>query len=82
MKKMKEMISVLFLATILSMVPCALHAAVVNIIPMPVKLSLQRGEFRLPSRVSIGCNSGESRIVGDYLAKKNKNLDWVRSDSI
>ena len=53
MKKMKEMISVLLLATILSMVPCALHAAVVNIIPMPVKLSLQRGEFRLPSRVSI-----------------------------
>lgn len=72
MKKMKEMISVLFLATILSMVPCALHAAVVNIIPMPVKLSLQRGEFRLPSRVSIGCNSDESRIVGDYLAKKIK----------
>ena len=47
-------------------------AADINVIPIPVKVSEQRGEFTLPQNINIQYNTDEGKAIADYLANKLK----------
>ena len=47
-------------------------AADVNIIPVPVKTQVMKGEFVLPQTVTISYQTPEGRNIAQYLADKLK----------
>ncbi|MFQ9808871.1 MAG: glycoside hydrolase family 20 zincin-like fold domain-containing protein [Segatella copri] len=47
-------------------------AADINIIPIPVKTQVQKGEFVLPQKVVIAYQTAEGRNIAQYMADKLK----------
>ena len=47
-------------------------AAEINIIPIPVKTQVQKGEFVLPQKVVIAYQTAEGRNIAQYMADKLK----------
>ncbi len=69
---LKKMTSVLSLATALCMSPTVAFGADINIIPVPVKLDKQNGEFTLPKNTVISFNTTEGKAIGDFFAGRIK----------
>lgn len=72
MNKYKKLFSAFVLMAGLGAAPVACLAADINVIPTPVKLTQQKGEFALPAKVTIGYNTKEGKAIADFLADKLK----------
>ena len=47
-------------------------AADINIIPVPVKTQVQKGEFVLPQKVTISYQTADGKNIAEYMADKLK----------
>lgn len=72
MNQIKKLFPAFALMVYLGMNPVCSLAAEVNVIPTPVKLTQQRGEFILPSSLGISYNTEEGKAIAGYLAGKLK----------
>ena len=72
MNQIKKLFPAFALMVSLGMNPVCSLAAEVNVIPTPVKLTQQRGEFILPSSLGISYNTEEGKAIAGYLAGKLK----------
>ncbi len=72
MNQIKKLFPAFALMASLGMNPVCSLAAEVNVIPTPVKLTQQRGEFILPSSLGISYNTEEGKAIAGYLAGKLK----------
>ena len=72
MNQIKKLFPAFALMVYLGMNPVCSLAAEVNVIPTPVKLTQQRGEFILPSSLGIYYNTEEGKAIAGYLAGKLK----------
>ena len=72
MKHFKNLLSAVALMATMGMSPMSSFAADINVIPTPVKLTQQKGEFSLPSNVSMAYNTDEGKAIAQYLANKLK----------
>lgn len=72
MNNIKKLFSMIALGAVLGMVPTVASGAEINVIPTPVKVNQLRGEFTLPTQVSISYNTSEGKAIADYLANKIK----------
>ena len=72
MNQIKKLFPAFDLMVYLGMNPVCSLAAEVNVIPTPVKLTQQRGEFILPSSLGISYNTEEGKAIAGYLAGKLK----------
>ena len=73
MKKIHHVVSLFALAAVLGLsVPTPAAAADINIIPIPAKVSAQRGEYVLPQRISISYQTKDGKAIAEMLADKVK----------
>ena len=72
MKHFKNLLPAVALMATMGMSPMSSFAADINVIPTPVKLTQQKGEFSLPSNVSMAYNTDEGKAIAQYLANKLK----------
>ena len=70
MNQIKKLFPAFALMFSLGMNPVCSLAAEVNVIPTPVKLTQQRGEFIFPSSLGISYNTEEGKAIAGYLAQK------------
>ena len=59
-------------AAMLGGISSPVSAADINIIPIPVKTQVQKGEFVLPQKVVIAYQTAEGRNIAQYMADKLK----------
>ena len=71
--KLKKLTSLLSLAAALCMSPTFAVGADINIIPIPVKVDKQSGEFTLPQQTVISFNTSEGKAIGDFFAGRIKS---------
>ena len=72
MNQIKKLCPAIALMATMSMGQVPALAADINIIPIPVKVSEQRGEFTLPQNINIQYNTEEGKAIAGYLAGKLK----------
>ncbi len=72
MNQIKKLFPAIALMATMSMGQVPALAADINIIPIPVKVSEQRGEFTLPQNINIQYNTDEGKAIAGYLAGKLK----------
>lgn len=72
MNQIKKLFPAIALMATMSMGQVPALAADINVIPIPVKISEQRGEFTLPQNINIQCNTDEGKAIAGYLAHKLK----------
>ena len=72
MNQIKKLFPAIALMATMSMGQVPALAADINIIPIPVKVSEQRGEFTLPQNINIQYNTEEGKAIAGYLAGKLK----------
>lgn len=73
MKKLYQAISFIVLSTVLGFsFPTLSSATDINIIPIPAKVTQQRGEFILPQKVTISSNTNEGKAIAEMFADKVK----------
>lgn len=72
MNQIKKLFPAIALMATMSMGQVPALAADINVIPIPVKVSEQRGEFTLPQNINIQYNTDEGKAIADYLAHKLK----------
>ena len=72
MNQIKKLFPAIALMATMSMGQVPALAADINVIPIPVKVSEQRGEFTLPQNINIQYNTDEGKAIADYLANKLK----------
>lgn len=71
--KLKKLTSLLSLTAVLCMSPTFAVGADINIIPVPVKVDKQSGEFTLPQQTVISFNTSEGKAIGDFFAGRIKS---------
>lgn len=71
--KLKKLTSLLSLTAALCMSPTFAVGADINIIPIPVKVDKQSGEFTLPQQTVISFNTSEGKAIGDFFASRIKS---------
>ena len=71
--KLKKLTSLLSLTAALCMSPTFAVGADINIIPIPVKVDKQSGEFTLPQQTVISFNTSEGKAIGDFFAGRIKS---------
>ncbi len=72
MNQIKKLFPAIALMATMSMGQVPALAADINVIPIPVKVSEQRGEFTLPQNINIQYNTDEGKAIAGYLAGKLK----------
>lgn len=72
MNQIKKLFPAIALMATMSMGQVPALAADINVIPIPVKVSEQRGEFTLPQNINIQYNTDEGKAIAGYLANKLK----------
>ncbi len=72
MNQFKKLFPAIALMATMSMGQVPALAADINVIPIPVKVSEQRGEFTLPQNINIQYNTDEGKAIAGYLAGKLK----------
>lgn len=72
MNQIKKLFPAIALMATMSMGKVPALAADINVIPIPVKVSEQRGEFTLPQNINIQYNTDEGKAIAGYLAGKLK----------
>ncbi len=72
MNQIKKLFPAIALMATMSMGQVSALAADINVIPIPVKVSEQRGEFTLPQNINIQYNTDEGKAIAGYLAGKLK----------
>ena len=72
MNQIKKLFPAIALMATMSMGQVPALAADINVIPIPVKVSEQRGEFTLPQNINIQYNTDEGKAIASYLAGKLK----------
>ena len=72
MNQIKKLFPAIALMATMSMGQVPAFAADINVIPIPVKVSEQRGEFTLPQNINIQYNTDEGKAIAGYLAGKLK----------
>ena len=72
MNQIKKLFPAIALMATMSMGQGPALAADINVIPIPVKVSEQRGEFTLPQNINIQYNTDEGKAIAGYLAGKLK----------
>ena len=72
MNQIKKLFPAIALMATMSMGQVPAFAADINVIPIPVKVSEQRGEFTLPQNINIQYNTDEGKAIAGYLANKLK----------
>lgn len=72
MNQIKKLFPAIALMATMSMGHVPALAADINVIPIPVKVSEQRGEFTLPQNINIQYNTDEGKAIAGYLAGKLK----------
>ena len=72
MNQIKKLFPAIAIIATISMGQVPALAADINIIPIPVKVSEQRGEFTLPQNINIQYNTEEGKAIAGYLAGKLK----------
>ena len=72
MNQIKKLFPAIALMATMSMGHVPALAADINVIPIPVKVSEQRGEFTLPQNINIQYNTDEGKAIAGYLANKLK----------
>ncbi len=70
--KIKKLTSLLSLTAALCMSPTFAVGADINIIPVPVKVDKQSGEFTLPKQPVISYNTNAGKSIGDFFAGRIK----------
>ena len=73
MKKINQLLgSLMACAAMLGAFPTSSAAADINIIPIPVKTQIQKGEFVLPQKVVISYQTADGKNIAQYMAAKLK----------
>ena len=73
MKKINQLLgSLMACAAMLGAFPTSSAAADINIIPVPVKTQIQKGEFVLPQKVVISYQTADGKNIAQYMADKLK----------
>ena len=73
MKKINKFLgSLAACAAMLGGVSTQAVAADINIIPVPVKTQVQKGEFVLPQKVVISYQTADGKNIAEYMADKLK----------
>ena len=73
MKKFNQLFASLAACTVmLGGISTSAVAADINIIPVPVKTQVQKGEFVLPQKVTISYQTADGKNIAEYMADKLK----------